>query len=274
MAERRMFSMKILGSDAFLDLPLSAQALYLHLCMRADDDGFLNNAKAIKRLIGASDKDIDILTEKRFILKFDSGAIVIKHWRIHNALRKDRYHKTQYQDELATLSVKENGAYTEHGNQLATKWQPNGNQLATEDRIGKDSIGNVSSYEDTMRAPAKKIFNLYNEICGKVLPRAKELTEERRRKIKKAVTIFGEEKVTEAFRKAADSKFLTGENDTGWTASLDWILRESSMTKILEDNYKDKKSKRKEDCINDTSEYGDDFGLFDKPKTSLDNATG
>lgn len=140
MAERRMFTKKIVDSDAFLDLPLSSQSLYFHLAMRADDDGFVNNPKKIQRMIGASDDDLKLLIAKRFILGFDSGVIVIKHWRMHNLLRKDRYNPTQYQEELKMLELKDNGSYTEAENQPATTWQPNGNQMATQDSIGKVSI--------------------------------------------------------------------------------------------------------------------------------------
>ena len=120
MAERRMFTMKIVDSDAFLDMPLSAQALYFHLNMRADDDGFVNNPKKIQRMIGANDDDLKVLIAKRFVLAFESGIVVIKHWRMHNLLRKDRYHPTQYQDEIGQLNLKDNGAYTEQPKSLAT----------------------------------------------------------------------------------------------------------------------------------------------------------
>lgn len=145
MAERRMFTMKIVDSDAFLDMPLSAQALYFHLNMRADDDGFVNNPKKIQRMVGANDDDLKMLIAKRFILAFDSGIVVIKHWRMHNLLRKDRYHPTQYQDELKLLCLKNNLAYTEQKNSLATTWQPADNQVATETRLGQDSIGKSNS---------------------------------------------------------------------------------------------------------------------------------
>ena len=90
MAERRMFAKTIIDSDAFLDMPLSAQALYFHLSMRADDDGFINNPKKIQRMVGASDDDCKLLLMKRFIIVFESGVVVIKHWRIHNYIRNDR----------------------------------------------------------------------------------------------------------------------------------------------------------------------------------------
>ena len=142
MAEKRMFTGKITDSDAFLEMPLSAQALYFHLNMNADDDGFVNNPKKIQRSVRASEDDLKLLIVKRFIIGFESGIIVIKHWRMHNTLRKDRYNPTQYQEEFATLALKEGRIYTEKkdGNQLATNWQPNGNQLATQYSVVECSV--------------------------------------------------------------------------------------------------------------------------------------
>lgn len=113
MAEKRMFTQKIIDSDAFLDMPLSAQALYFHLCMRADDDGFVNNPKKITRYVSASEDDLKLLMAKRFLIGFESGVIVIKHWRMHNTLKSDRYNPTDYQEEYARLTIKANKAYTE-----------------------------------------------------------------------------------------------------------------------------------------------------------------
>ena len=151
MAERRMFTKKITDSDPFTEMPLSAQALYFHLNMNADDDGFLNNPKKIQRSIGASEDDLKLLMAKRFILTFEKGIIVIKHWRMHNLLRKDRYNATQYIEEKETLMLQADGSYTEKPPELpvATKWQPSGNQVATKGSIGKerlvkDSLGECS----------------------------------------------------------------------------------------------------------------------------------
>lgn len=114
MAEKRMFARSLIDSDAFLDMPLSAQALYFHLNMRADDDGFVNNPKRITDYVGAASDDLKLLLAKRFIIVFDdSGVIVIRHWRLHNTLRSDRYHPTNYQAELSRLCIAENKAYTE-----------------------------------------------------------------------------------------------------------------------------------------------------------------
>lgn len=109
-----MFAKYIIDSDAFLEMPMSARLLYYDLNMRADDDGFVNSPKKIQRITGASDDDLKILFAKRFILAFDSGIIVIKHWRIHNYIRRDTYKETLYIEEKSKLYVKTDGAYTDH----------------------------------------------------------------------------------------------------------------------------------------------------------------
>jgi len=152
-AERRMFAKTVIDSDAFLDMPMSAQCLYFHLGMRADDDGFLNNPKKIQRMVGASDDDFKLLIMKRFVIVFETGVMVIKHWRLHNYIQKDRYKPTVYQDELAMLTVKENGVYTECVQDVYT------GKVSIElgkDRIelGKDSVGD--SCAD--KPPKKKRF--------------------------------------------------------------------------------------------------------------------
>jgi DnaD/phage-associated family protein len=116
MAERRMFAKTIIDSDAFLDMSLSAQALYFHLSMRGDDEGFVNNPKKIQRMIGASDDDAKILVAKKFIIPFESGIVVIKHWKIHNYIRGDRLVETKYKEERSLLELDENGAYTSIAN--------------------------------------------------------------------------------------------------------------------------------------------------------------
>lgn len=127
-----MFSLKIVDSDAFLDMPQSSQLLYFHLSMRADDDGFVGNPKKIMRMIGSSQDDYRVLLTKRFLLNFESGVVVIKHWKIHNYIQADRYQETQYLDEKNGLITKENGAYTE--------CIQNVSNLDTQVRLGKDRL--------------------------------------------------------------------------------------------------------------------------------------
>lgn len=112
MANKAIFSKTIIDTDAFLEMPATTQNLYFHLNMHADDDGFIGNPKRIGRMIGASDDDFKILIAKKFIIVFESGVIVIKHWRIHNTLSKMRYKETSYLDEKSQLLIKENNAYS------------------------------------------------------------------------------------------------------------------------------------------------------------------
>ena len=123
-----MFTKKITESDAFLDMPLTTQCLYFHLNMSADDDGFVNNPRRIMRTIGASEDDLKLLIAKAFLLVFENGVVVIKHWWMHNTLRNDRYKPTDYKEEYNLLAQKENKSYT---------WKPNGNQLETQPRLTK-----------------------------------------------------------------------------------------------------------------------------------------
>ena len=162
MAERRMFAKTIIDSDAFVDMPLSTQALYFHLSMRADDDGFINNPKKIQRMIGASDDDLKLLILKRFIIPFDSGIVVIKHWKIHNYIRNDRYKPTVYTSEKAMITSKENGAYTE----VDTVGIPNGYQMDTQYSIGKDSLSQDSVVEDNTppAPPSDTVSQEFNEL--------------------------------------------------------------------------------------------------------------
>lgn len=155
MAERRMFAKTIIDSDAFLDMPISSQNLYFHLSMRADDDGFLNNPKKIQRMVNASDDDLKILCAKSFLIPFETGVVVIKHWRISNYLRADRYKPTVYQEEYGQLEIKENGAYTKiTGIPCGI---PVDTQRETQVRLGKDSIGKDSKEEsqDKHASPSK-----------------------------------------------------------------------------------------------------------------------
>ena len=139
MAERRMFAKRIIDSDAFLDMPLSTQSLYFHLSMRADDEGFINNPKRIQRMIGASDDDCKLLIAKGFILVFETGVIVIKHWKIHNYIQKDRFKPTICLEEKREIVTEEDGTYTQ-----CTR---NGYDSDTQVRIGKVSIGKVNNIE-------------------------------------------------------------------------------------------------------------------------------
>lgn len=158
MAERRMFAKTIIDSDLFLDMPQSTQLLYFHLSMRADDDGFINNPKSIMRNVKCNEDDLKLLAAKQFIIPFENGVVVIKHWRIHNYIKSDRYKPTSYQNEKDQLSL-ENNIYVLPGTMLKPKqiqdgttlepcWNHTGTELDTQskDRVRDKAIGNKDTY--------------------------------------------------------------------------------------------------------------------------------
>ena len=160
MSQRRMFSPDIVCSEEFLDMPSTSRELYFQLGMRADDDGFVQ-PKLIMKTLGASNDDLKVLISKRFILPFESGVVVIKHWLIHNMIRIDRYKQTRFLEEKNNLFIKENKAYTDNSDNgvplLATKWQPNGNHSAPQVRLGK-----VKNIADKSTSPLKDITEYFN----------------------------------------------------------------------------------------------------------------
>ena len=176
MAERRMFAKSIVLSDAFLDMPMSARCLYFTLGMLADDDGFVGNPKSIMRQCGASQDDMLVLLQKRFVLGFETGIIVIKHWRMNNYLQNDRHKTTTYIEELKTLEIDDKGAYTEKKEDVYTDCIQS--VYTGKDSIDKNSIGNnigkrftpptLEEVEEYVKSRGNKIsakafYDYYNE---------------------------------------------------------------------------------------------------------------
>src|SRR3990167_602672 len=165
MANKRMFSLQIVDSDAFLDMPQSSQLLYYNLCMRADDEGFVGNPKKIMRIVGTQEDDLKILLAKRFLLSFKTGVVVIKHWLIHNTIRMDRFNPTTYQTEKMMLITKENKAYSE----LTTTRQPDDNQLETQVKLSKVNSSKVKLSKSKDATPESvagipEIFKAFESI--------------------------------------------------------------------------------------------------------------
>ena len=184
-----------------MDMPLSARCLYFTLGMLADDDGFVGNPKSITRQCGASEEDMNTLITKKFVIRFESGVLAIKHWRMNNQIRKDRHHGTTYLEELSIIGIDNKGAYTtnpekmvlslSNGNQVSTKRQPSVNQtgdkLATEVRLGKDSTGKDSIDKDSNK-PTKHIYGEYGHV---------RLTDDERNKL---MDEYGEAETSEAIK--------------------------------------------------------------------------
>lgn len=144
-----MFAKTIIDSDAFLEMPLTSQLLYFHLSMRADDEGFINKPKSIMRLVGCKDDDILALINKGFLIPFESGVVVIKHWKMHNYIRGDRLQSTEYIEERSQLYIKDNNAYT---------LTPQSVRQLTDSCLTNDSVGKDSIDKGNKKASPKKVF--------------------------------------------------------------------------------------------------------------------
>lgn len=255
-----MFAKSIIDSDLFLDMPATTQMLYFHLAMRADDDGFINNPKRIMRMIGSSDDDMRILIAKQFIILFESGIVVIRHWKIHNYIRSDRYKPSVYK-EKKQLKFERGLVY-----QLDDECQPSGipddnqsvSDLDTQDRLGKDRLDkdriniyispleSESAFENCSENQNKiktvdEIVNLYHEIC-KSYPRLRGVSENRRKAITARCKIYSIDDFRIVFQNAENSRFLKGGNDRNWSANFDWMMKDTNFVKILEGRYNGKRN--------------------------------
>ena len=247
MAERRMFAKTIVLSDDFLDMPLSARCLYFTLGMLADDDGFVNNPKSIMRQCGASQDDMRILISKRFIIIFESGVIVIKHWRINNYLRNDRYNATKYLEEREQLSINENGSY--HMESQDSGIPNSGIPSIGKDSIGKDSIEdnisftNVNDMSDSkIRQDIKTAVDAWNALSPLGFSKISRLlpSSERYKRLKTRISEYGIDDVLKAIDNVRNSEYL---RNVPWFA-FDWFVRPNNFPKVLDGNYNDKDSEK------------------------------
>jgi len=243
-----MFAKSIIESDMFLDLPATARLLYFDLGMRGDDDGFVDSPKRIMKITGAAEDDLKILIVKQFIIPFENGIVVIRHWKAHNYLRSDRYKPTMYQNEMKSLTVDSTGFYnvgTPMVYQAATDGFPVG--CIGKGNKGKDSIGKSNKGERVAAdaadpTPYINITTLYNDIC-KSLPKVTQLSNARKKAIRARFNKYNLDDFKRLFEVAESSSFLKGQNNRNWTANFDWLIKDSNMAKVLDGNYADKSIK-------------------------------
>ncbi len=254
MAEKRMFSPKITRSDAFLSMPASARLLYYDLSLDADDDGFVDKPRSIMRMTGASDDDFTLLAAKSFVIPFQSGIIVIKHWWINNYIRGDRYKETTYTEEKKLLEKKENGAYTLIGYPRSTVGIPSGSvekSSVEESNVKKSSVVKSSNTmsadadEDSSTLPQKpqevdyfNVLDYWNKHA--MLKDITAMTDKRKGNLNARIKEYGVMAIFKAIDNIANSKFLRGYNSKGWSATFDWVFLPNNFVKVLEGNYLDK----------------------------------
>lgn len=299
MAERRMFAKSVVDSDSFMSLPFSAQAVYVHLAMRADDDGFIGNAKSILRMVGGGNKELTLLAEQGYIRVFDSGVVGVVHWKINNYIQKDRYKPSIYRKEKALMYPDEDKNEDKITDEDFSVSDLDTQVRLGKDSIGKDSIGKGSLGEDSLgkvstdkEKAAKansvqikqedlysgkksstnradnnsvsdgeclKIIDLYNSICIS-LTQVSTLTPGRKFYISLLLQKYGKEQIEEVFRKAQSCDFLKGQGERGWKASFDWLMYEGNFLKVLEGAYDTEQ--KGEPCSYDLEAY-EKYSMFD-----------
>lgn len=259
MAQKRMFTMKIVDSDAFLDMPATTQCLYFHLNMRADDDGFIGNPKRIMKITGASEDDLRLLIAKRFVLTFEDGVIVIKHWRMHNTLSRDRYTETSYIDEKRMLLLKENGSYSlASGNVIDDTKLIERSNRQTQQRRNKDAtkahadkgldkdididkdINNITVSKDTVsQTDVRRVIEEWNKLQEVGINPIRDIkpSSKRCQLLKGRIREYGIDDVINAIENVRNSDFLRGENNRSWMITFDWFVKPNNFIKVLEGNY-------------------------------------
>ena len=230
MASRRMFSLQVVDTDKFIEMSISARLLYYELGMRADDDGFISSPLKIIRSVGCSTDDLKLLIAKGYVISFDSGIIVIRHWKMNNYIQKDRYNKTIYQDEVKTLSLS-NNVYNMDTECIQTVY-------TGKDRIGKDRLGySLLPADAGEREYFESIRDSFNSICTS-FPKVKAINDKRRKLIRKAAEIMKELSFKELFVKIQASDFLSGRNgERKARFGFDWLLSSGNLTQIIEGVY-------------------------------------
>lgn len=202
MANKRMFSIDVTETDTFLEMPLTAQALYFHLAMRGDDDGFVSNPRSIIRVTGCSENDLKTLAESGYIITFRSGVIVISDWKVNNYLRGDRYKPTTFQNELSMLTETANKRYVlESDNQRSTVGIPNSNQMETQYSIEKNRVVVDTATTATgsrTDSDLAEIVQHFQRVIGELPPSAFD-------KLQRWREVYPAEIIRAAFDEAAES---------------------------------------------------------------------
>lgn len=264
MAEKRMFSKRVIDTDEFLDMPATAQMLYFHLAMNADDDGFVGKPKTIMRMCRASEDDLTVLLGKQFVISFDTGVIVIRHWRIHNYLRKDTYHPTIYEQEKSMLCLDKSDAYSLDSDDAVTsplrirdESVTNPSQVRDES-VDVDKVSKDKRREDKVREDKKRKEDLFEtllpsyQISEPLADKIREFMRYRKeqhrftyREIGLKSFLRGAEKAEQEHGSIAVIKCFDETMRNGWQGVFyDKIKKEESKESSLKDILKEKYARR------------------------------
>ena len=281
MAERRMFSKKIIDSARFIKMPTSSQALYFHMGVRADDDGIVEGYN-VMRMIGATEDDLKVLVAKGFVTILNEDLVAyINDWKEHNLIRADRKVDSIYKDLLLQIvpevqllepkqrsDVKNKQVNTPNGRPVDNQWTASGQpmdvqmqsidgEMSAQDRLGKDRLGKDRLGKDRRESiDYQRIVDMYNDTCVS-FPRLKILSDNRKKAIKARFNSgYTYDDFKKLFEKAEQSTFLKGSNKNNWSATFDWLIKDSNMAKVLDGNY-DNKSSFQSQYSFETTKIGD-----------------
>lgn len=214
MATKRMFSKDVVRTDKFLDMSLSAQALYFHLCLDADVRGFVS-PRSVMRMLGASSDDLNILIAKGFIVPFSEGVIIVTHWNVNNTIREDRESPSQYEHLLSGILLSDQGVYQlqDHSGSTPVELPPRLDKI----RLDKIRLNNTVPVVNKV----EEYINTFNELCGTKF----QVTDKRRNMLRLRMKRFSYEQIVESTTNLSQSSFHMGANDRGWKADPDFLLR-------------------------------------------------
>lgn len=257
MARKRMFDIEIVDTDLFLEMPQSTQNLYFHLGMRADDDGFVSNPKKIIRTIGANNDDLKILITKKFIIPFESGVIVIRHWKINNYLRKDRYTETLYKEEKRLLTEDENGVYNigiPNDNQKLTdgihskeekRKEKNSKDKNNKEQLESDSCCNGFQENDSCMNGFQKVSKFYEENINLLTPYTSKVLEDYTKELGPELVIYAMQLAVEA--NVRTIKYIKAILNNWSKANIRTLLEAKNESKIINEKKDNSKKIKAED---------------------------
>lgn len=243
--------MSVVDTDKFLEMPATTQLLYFHLGMRADDDGFVSSPRKVLSFTNCTNDDLKVLISKGYIIPFESGIVVITHWKQHNYIQSDRYRKTIHTEERKQLELVEN-VYMMNSDCIQDE-----SEMEPQYRISKDIVRDrVSISKDKERECInyQQIADMYNETCVS-FPRLTKLSDSRKKAIRARLKQYTIEDFRKLFEMAEESSFLKGQNDRDWSASFDWLIKDANMAKVLDGNYADRQTTQQEPEEGGSTQY-------------------
>jgi len=249
VAKRRMFSLDVVDTDKFLDMPATSQNLYFHLGMRADDEGFVSSPRKIASMVGCGIDDLKLLVTKNFLIPFENGVVVITDWKINNYIQKDRFNESKYYKEKEQLKLDANGSYVLGESSIDTECIQSVSMMDTQVRLGKDRLDNSISKDILVPKNLIPIVDRWNSLK---LSQLKSIKGTRSKLISARLKEYGEESILKAIDNIRESSFLNGQNDRNWIITFDWFIKPNNFIKVLEGNYSDKKTDNR--CSNEKSQ--------------------